>query len=356
MSKKLEFRWLFTTILSGFLAMAVSALTIQACSSSGSSDEDAAAEEEADVEADAAAGAMIMAVFGADGGESSSVTAKLQHYVNLYLLSMRVAIAQETSDSACEMVSTGGDDNITMSDDGTAGTYGSATSALGQFTVGGSSSNQFCADDGEVGTWCVGSGCEGGSSSDNFSMSCTLDGATSTASLAGSGVMTLASGIVNVYGTFSLTIGSSSSTDLRCSFAVDQDGGEPDFAANCENSDGTPIPQDSDLSCEGSDGSSDDSETEGDSGDSGGDDSDEEGDEAEDGLSGSVCTSDADCSGADAAAGQSAICASFDGESRCVVTCVTDADCAAVTAESDDIQCETFGTKMCVDCGFAPCS
>lgn len=349
MSKKLEFRWLFTAILSGLLAMAVSALTIQACSSPGSGDEDATAEEEVDVEADAAAGAMIAAVFGNEGGGNASITAKLQRYVDLYLLSMRVAIAQDTPSSACEMVSSGDNGDITMSDDGTAGTYGSATSELGRLTVGGSSSNQFCADDGEVGTWCLGSGCERGSSADDFSMNCTLDGVTSTASLAGTGVMTLASGVVNVYGTFSLTIGSSSSTDLRCSFAVDQDSEEePDFAANCETTDGTPVSQRSDLSCE--ENNSDSSEESGDG------DSDPEDEEAEEGLSGSVCTSDSDCSGDDAAAGQSAFCSSFEGDSRCAVTCDTDADCAAVTGESDDIQCETFGTKMCVDCGFVPCS
>lgn len=351
MSKKLELRWLFTSILSGLLVMAISALTIQACSSPGSSDEDAAAEE-ADVEADAAAGAMITAVFGGSGGDSASVTAKLQRYVNIYLLSMRDAIAQEMPDSACEMVSSG-DSNITMSDDGTAGTYGSATSELGRLTVGGSSSNQFCADDGEVGTWCLGAGCEGGSSTDDFSASCTLDGVTSTASLSGSGVMTLSSGVVNVYGTFSLTVGSSSSTDLRCSFEVNQAGGEEvDFAANCENTDGTPIPQDTDLSCTESDDSSESGDGDGDG------DSDSEDEDAEEGLSGSVCTSDADCSGDDAAAGQSSTCSTFEGESRCVVSCDTDADCAAVEgmSESSVITCESFGGGMCVDCSLITCS
>lgn len=230
-------------------------------------------------------------VAGAFGAISSTNTA-----LSLY----RIKAASLT---ACDILEENTDDSISMDEDGTDGSYGNSGNSL---VVTDGSSVQFCHDGGDVAHWTI---------STAISMSCTdsSDDSTVSPTMTGEGVFRETASAVQIYGTFTITIDSTSET-ARCSLEIPHDGSTVSFGDEDCEIDGAGVAQSSTLSCTIANDSGNEEEEEGDDGGSS--------------NIGSVCTSDADCTGG-------AFCASLPGTKRCTINCTSDSDCSAGTCQSN---------------------
>lgn len=216
------------------LALLTTLFLIGGCGSSSSSD----STEETSVGADESAGATVSAVFSDIGGDSSINEASLPEKILDMILMVKTAVAQQ-SFTACDAVSMGGGPTgITMSTSGTNDTYGNSAEPL----VVDGSTVAFCDDGGEVAAWNISTAIE---------MPCTDASNNSfTASMIGDGVFVEGTSFTDIFGDFTVTIGSDSAT-VHCTFHIAYDTNAIDFSDNtCELDGGSLATQNPDISCE----------------------------------------------------------------------------------------------------------
>lgn len=216
------------------LALLTTLFLIGGCGSSSSSD----STEETSVGADESGGATVSAVFSDIGGDSSVNEASLSEKILETILMIKTAVAQE-SFTACDAVSMGGGPTgIFMSGAGENDTYGNSSEPI---LVNGTNA-AFCDDGGLVAAWNISTALE---------MPCTdADDISFTASMIGDGVFLQGSSMTDIFGDFTVTIGSDSAT-LHCTFHMSMDSNEVEFSEDtCELDSGLPATQNPDLSCE----------------------------------------------------------------------------------------------------------
>lgn len=158
----------------------------------------------------------------------------------LLALLVREAQAQVDRPPFCEWIEEeNNDEGITFSGQVTAGTYGKSGSSV---TV---TSQDGCSEGGTFASFFVQfkeMDCTG---EDNESFTLTMENC--------SGVFredtTLQ--ITQIYGTFTMTSGSETATDIRCSFTIpySNEGGGEQLSGSCEDSDGNEIEQSNDTTC-----------------------------------------------------------------------------------------------------------
>lgn len=184
-------------------------------------------------------GAAIGSIFGGSG-ETANLTKKSAVPYRLVSLLVRQARAQMESFSACDMLDTMPEDDVVVSGTIAAGTYGRTPDDTVTLTE-----DEDCDSGGEYASFVVTSHsmtCTNGETGDETTM--TMD--------SGAGVWreNQETNATEIYGTFNISSGEDSVTDLLCSFTIshDQEGGGV-FSGGCVDAEGVEVEQSEDVTC-----------------------------------------------------------------------------------------------------------
>lgn len=218
------------TTMTKLIGSTILGLTLLAC---GSSTSDTTSTDSST--ADSNVGAAVSAVFG-----GSSQSASLNPSLTDKLASILIRQAQAQSGpptSACDSLSETPSD-ITMSTSITAGTYGLTSNSV---TV---TADDGCAEGGEYVGFTVTAHamvCEDGSGN---TQEITMENCTGVWRINSSTLLT------EIYGTFSMSTGSETASDIKCSFTIDNSAGpDGELVGSCEDASGNAVSQASDASC-----------------------------------------------------------------------------------------------------------